>query len=128
MRHRDEDAHGPSEVKHENHQTAGEQGDGQNAGEPRVRLVGEPVEDGGDRGDVERARGGDDEEHGEHVRRAPDDLIAHAGDDVAVLFHIERGAKAERQERDMQPDEPPEEGGAILEPSKRQLRHRCANI
>jgi len=83
-----------------------------NAGEPRVRLVGEPVEDGRDRGDVERTRGGDDKKHREHMRRSPADLIAHAGDDVAVLFRVERGADTERQQRDMQRDEPPGREGS----------------
>ena len=97
VRHRDEDADRPAEIEHQHHQAASQQRYGEDAGQPRIGLVGEAVEHGRDRGDVERPRGGHDQEHREHVRRSPDDLVAHAGDDVAVLLHIERGADPERQ-------------------------------
>ena len=60
----------------------------------RERLVELAAEHRGDRGDVERARGGDDQEYREHMRHAPDDPVAHAGDVVAVVLHVPGGAEA----------------------------------
>ena len=85
VRDGDEHALRPAEIEHQHHEAAGEQGDGEDARQAGVGLVGETVEDRRDRGDIERARGRHDQEHGEHMRQAPDDLVAHAGDDVAVL-------------------------------------------
>ena len=51
-----------------------------------------------DGGDVEHAGGGDDEEDGEDVRDAPDDLVVHAGDDVAVVLEMQEGAEGRQHE------------------------------
>ena len=40
---------------------------------------------------------GDDEKHGEHMRHAPDDLVVHAGHDMAVVLDIEVGGGPERE-------------------------------
>jgi hypothetical protein len=123
-RHGDDQSLGASEVEHENRETPGQQGDRENAGEAGIGLVSEPVEDRGHRGDVERPRGGDDQENGEDVRRAPHDLIAHAGDDMTVGLHIEGGAQAERHDDDIQRDEAPENGAVRVKPAEFQRRHR----
>ena len=65
----------------------------------REGLVGRLAEDRADRGDVERAGGGDDQEHREDVRRAPDDLVVHPGDVVAVVLHVEGGGQPRQHEQ-----------------------------
>ena len=98
VRGRDDHPLGPAEVEHQHHQAAGEQRDAQQARQRRARLVGRLAEHRADRGHVQHARGGDDHEDREHVRQAPDHLVRHAGDDVAVQLHVVRGAQAERRD------------------------------
>ncbi|MDT4847294.1 hypothetical protein FQZ97_813440 [compost metagenome] len=80
----DDHAIGPTQVQHQHHQAAHQQGDAQQTRERRARLVDRLAEDRADRGDVEHPRGRDDHEDREHMGQAPDDLVVHAGDDVAV--------------------------------------------
>ena len=76
----------------------------------RERLVKLAAEHRCDRGDVERAGRGDNQEHREHMRRSPDHLVAHARDPVAVVLHVQGGAEAggnqctERGEQGKEPD------------------------
>ena len=95
MRGGDDDAVGTTEVEHDHGQTGGEHGNGQQAGERRARFVDRFAEHRTDRGDVEYARSGNDQEDGKDVGQSPDDLVVHAGDDVAGMFHIQRGSQAD---------------------------------
>ena len=88
----------PTQVQHQHGETAGEQGDGQQAREPRQGFVHLAAEDRGDRGDIKRPRGRHDEEHREHMRRAPHDLVGHAGDPVTVVFHVQGREAADGKE------------------------------
>ena len=58
------------------------------------------------------------------MRQAPDDLVVHARDDMAMLFHVERGAEAERDQHEMQADQPPEDGAVFVERLELQFGHR----
>ena len=94
VRHRDDQAVGPPEVEHQDGKPAGKQRDGKKSRKPSQRLVQIPPEHRGDRSHVERPGGRHDQKHREHVRSAPYDPVAHAGDIVAVMLHVPCGAKA----------------------------------
>ena len=128
LQDRDDQPFRSAEIKHEHGQPARQQRDGENARESRIGLVGQPVEHRRDRGDIERARRRDDQEHREDMRQAPDDLVVHAGDDMAVLFHVERGAEAQRDKNDMQADQRPEAGAGLVERLEFYLGHRCPPV
>ena len=101
VRRGDDHAVGTAEVEHQHEQPAGEEREAQQPRQRRAGLVRGLSEHGTDRRDVEHAGGRDDHEDREDVRHAPDDLVVHAGDRVAVLLHEVRGRQA--REHDQRP-------------------------
>ena len=108
--HGDDQAVGVTEIEHQNHQAADEQGDGEQRGQTPERLVQGLAEHGADGGHVERAGGGDDQEDGKDVRHAPDDLVVHAGNVVPLVLHIQNRAQGEPDERAQSAEQNPEAG------------------
>jgi hypothetical protein len=62
----------------------------------RARLVELLAEHRTDGSDVQHARGGDDQEHREDMRQTPDDLVVHAGQDMAVCSSVKNAYSAAR--------------------------------
>ena len=108
MRGGDDDPVRAAEIEHQHHQAAGEQRQRQQAGQRRACLIDRLAEHRTDRGDVEHAGGGDDHEDGKHVRHAPDDLVGHAGDGVAVFFHVMGSTESDRDQQRSADDQQPE--------------------
>ena len=50
------------------------------------------------------------------MRRAPDDLVRHAGYNVAVMLHVERRAEANGYDKDVQAHEPREKDAVVRAP------------
>ncbi len=96
MRHGDDQPLGPPEIEHQHCEAAREQGDREQSGESGERLVERPAEHRGNRRDVQRARGRDDEEHRKHMRQPPDDAVAHPGNDMAIVLHRPGRAEARK--------------------------------
>jgi hypothetical protein len=95
----DHQAVGATEVKHDHGEAAADHGQRQQSRQRGARLVELAAEHGAHRGDVEHAGRGHDQEDGEDMRQTPDDLVVHAGDDVAGVLHVERGTDADRRDQ-----------------------------
>ena len=83
----DDNAVRTAKVQHQHGQSSGQQCDREHAGQRRTTLVHGFAEYRADGCNVEYAGSRDNHEYREHMRHTPDDLVVHAGDDMAVFLH-----------------------------------------
>ncbi len=92
IRHGDDQAIGATQVKHQDHKppTSSASASRPTSAPTVCNLL---AENRCNRGHIQCAGSGDDQEHSEHVRHAPDDLVVHAGHNVAMVFHVDVGSE-----------------------------------
>ncbi len=85
-------------IQQKHHQSAQQQRERQYARQRGKRLQLCFSENRGHGSNVQGPGRGDHQEHGEDMRKAPDNLVVHPGHDVAVMFHVGEGSQPKKRD------------------------------